>query len=1110
MKPLFISLLIIVSHSLFSMVAPTAWNLGDGDWTICTGDLFDTGGAGADYGSNESITETYCSDAGDCISITFNSFSTESCCDHLNIYDGPNTGSPLIGTYDGTALPNGGTIGSSTGCLTFEWVSDGSVVNPGWDATISCAACPTCIDGIQNGSETGVDCGGSMCVPCPCENQTIAALPFSQAGMTTCGFGDNYSSSDACGSSYMNGDDFVFKYTSPGNECLTIVLSNTDATADVGVFLIDNCPDSPGANCLGSATVANGPPTLGATITTAGTYFIIVSTWPSPQCTAFDIDITSTATPTGTTCGNPTIIPGMPYVQTGLTTSCMGDDYSSADACGSSYMNGDDYVFEYASAGNECLTIALSNTDPTADVGVFLIDNCPDAVGANCIGSATQFNGAPLLSATITNPGTYYIVVSTSPSPQSTPFDINITSVATPTGTTCGNPTIIPGMPYAQAGLTTSCMGDDYSSVDACGSSYMNGDDYVFEYTATGAECLNISITNTGATADVGVFLLDGCPDAGGTSCLGSSTQSNGGPTLGATVPGAGIYYIVVSTSPSPQFTNFDINIISTPAGNPGTDCANPFVLGALPFSQVGMTTACFGDDYSSADACGSSYMNGDDFIFEYTPLVNETVDITLTNTSSTGIFIFDGCPSAAPTNCVASATGTDPTLSCISLTGGTIYYFMVSTWPSPQSTIFDITIAKGLTPPSCGLNYAISTIGHNPVNYNTGTSITFTDDRFADANSPIGFPFCFDGVPYTEALISSNGYIVFPGCLTNIPGGSATPGGTSPWDIDAAVPNTTDAPTNAIMLTWHDINPGVGGDIRYQTIGTTPNQIFIVKFDNIPMFDSGCDANASLNFSAQLFLYETTNVIEFHIDNKEVCPVWPTDVPETAIMGLHNFDGSIAVVPGGYNYPTSWTASDEAWRFTPSCGACVVLPIELISFNGENKGAYNLLSWQTATEINNNFFTIEKSNNAKDWEIAANIDGAGNSNTLLNYGWTDNTPYTEITYYRLKQTDFDGGFEYSSVIAINSKSHEVFEISELFPNPAKDFFNFTYKGNEGKELLIEIYNHIGLLVKKQEISDLQNNSQQTIKTEGLSEGIYFVKFLQEGNQKTSKLIINP
>ncbi|MDQ3193108.1 MAG: CUB domain-containing protein [Bacteroidota bacterium] len=82
---------------------------------------------------------------------------------YIYIYDGPNTSSPIIGTYTGTTSP--GTITSTSGCLTIRFTSDGSVTAAGWQAVISCLACPaaTCTDGIQNQGETGIDCGG----PCP-------------------------------------------------------------------------------------------------------------------------------------------------------------------------------------------------------------------------------------------------------------------------------------------------------------------------------------------------------------------------------------------------------------------------------------------------------------------------------------------------------------------------------------------------------------------------------------------------------------------------------------------------------------------------------------------------------------------------------------------------------------------------------------------------------------------------------------------------------------------------------------------------------------------------------------------------------------------------------
>ena len=132
-----------------------------------------------------------------------------------------------------------------------------------------------------------------------------------------------------------------------------------------------------------------------------------------------------------------------------------------------------------------------------------------------------------------------------------------------------------------------------------------------------------------------------------------------------------------------------------------GSTCSNPFIISSLPFTQTGMTTCGFGDDYSSGDACGSSYMNGDDFIFQYTPGANESVSINLTNTANwVGVFVFDGCPSSMGTNCISSNTNSsgNPGIGSVNLIAGQTYYIMVSTWPSPQCSVFDITI--GPPPP--------------------------------------------------------------------------------------------------------------------------------------------------------------------------------------------------------------------------------------------------------------------------------------------------------------------------------------------------------------------------------------------------------------------------
>ena len=145
------------------------YNMSNTTVNTCSGTFYDPGGAGGNYGNNNLFTMTFCSaNPGDEIIFDFTLFDVESGFDDLLVYDGPNTGSPLIGSFTGTGSP--GSITSSSGCLTFVWDSDGSVTDIGWAATISCST-PTCSDGVMNGLETGIDCGGPTCLPCPdCNN----------------------------------------------------------------------------------------------------------------------------------------------------------------------------------------------------------------------------------------------------------------------------------------------------------------------------------------------------------------------------------------------------------------------------------------------------------------------------------------------------------------------------------------------------------------------------------------------------------------------------------------------------------------------------------------------------------------------------------------------------------------------------------------------------------------------------------------------------------------------------------------------------------------------------------------------------------------------------
>lgn len=108
-----------------------------------------------------------------------------------------------------------------------------------------------------------------------------------------------------------------------------------------------------------------------------------------------------------------------------------------------------------------------------------------------------------------------------------------------------------------------------------------------------------------------------------------------------------------------------------------------------------------------------------------------------------------------------------------------------------------------------------------------------------------------------------------------------------------------------------------------------------------------------------------------------------------------------------------------EIWDMT------VPLPIELIYFNGTNSDDGNKLFWATASETNNNYFTLFSSYDGWDYEQVAVIDGSGNSNYMNLYSYMDGRKLYGVVYYKLCQTDFDGNYECFDPIAINSGKGE-------------------------------------------------------------------------------------
>ena len=128
-------------------------------------------------------------------------------------------------------------------------------------------------------------------------------------------------------------------------------------------------------------------------------------------------------------------------------------------------------------------------------------------------------------------------------------------------------------------------------------------------------------------------------------------------------------------------------------------------------------------------------------------------------------------------------------------------------------------------------------------------------------------------------------------------------------------------------------------------------------------------------------------------------------------------------------------------------------LPIELLSFNAKLNNTVIDIDWATASEVNNDYFEIQRSSNSKDFESILLVDGAGNSNVILNYDTVDVNPLDGLSYYRLKQVDFDGTITYSKVVAVNRNEKAATELEPeidftIFPNPS-DGTKVNIKSNE-------------------------------------------------------------
>jgi hypothetical protein len=167
-------------------------------------------------------------------------------------------------------------------------------------------------------------------------------------------------------------------------------------------------------------------------------------------------------------------------------------------------------------------------------------------------------------------------------------------------------------------------------------------------------------------------------------------------------------------------------------------------------------------------------------------------------------------------------------------------------------------------------------------------------------------------------------------------------------------------------------------------------------------------------------------------------------------------------------------------------------LPIELLSFDAEPVSNTVLVSWTTASEINNDFFTVERSVDATNFVAIGTVNGAGNSSSTRSYSFVDVQPMMGVSYYRLRQTDFNGDFEVFDPVAVNFGSGMV-QGAALFPNPAVEYAHVMINTASSGKGWVRVTDVTGRLISNFQIVMEKGMTPFTLQTDNLAPGKYLV-----------------
>ncbi|MCI5083324.1 MAG: T9SS type A sorting domain-containing protein [Saprospiraceae bacterium] len=188
-----------------------------------------------------------------------------------------------------------------------------------------------------------------------------------------------------------------------------------------------------------------------------------------------------------------------------------------------------------------------------------------------------------------------------------------------------------------------------------------------------------------------------------------------------------------------------------------------------------------------------------------------------------------------------------------------------------------------------------------------------------------------------------------------------------------------------------------------------------------------------------------------------------------------------------------SWNTSSSRLTLSPGNCSNLIFPIELRSFNAQLVNKQVKLTWQTASETNNDYMVVER-RTANAFEAIGQVAGAGTTEKRQSYEWMDSNPAPGTNYYRLKQVDFDGEYEYHRVVSVEVGSEQT---TRLWPNPVT---NHLYIHTDASVTEIQVVDVLGQQV---EVEMMENGVNMAL----LPQGVYYVVVKTTRSKDTFQVI---